>query len=181
MIDKDHITTRALPFIGVVVLLVLAGCAAGPLGISPEQERPPTVVLNNSASEPQTFTVWVVEGEIQPDEISIYKESGEIDNASPGEGLSTYYLGGDYGNVTSVEPPANRSRLLGQYTLDSGEMRQRSVENFTVGSTIVISISESGRVIELTAANCDEQALVGIEVTSRIDPPGGAFASYGCR
>lgn len=175
------IFVRPLPLLCLATLLVLAGCTAGPLNGPTEQDQPPRVVLNNSADETQTFTVWVVEGEIQPDEITIYKKSGEVDNASPGEGLSTYHLGGDYGNVTSVEPPANRSRLLGRYTLAPGKASRSSVENFTVGSTIVVSLSERGRVIELTVANCDEQALVGLEVTSRPNPPGGASASYGCQ
>lgn len=175
------IFVRLLPLLCLATLLVLTGCTAGPFGGPTEQDRPVELVFNNSANATQTFEVWVVEGEIHPDEITIYKEDGEVDNASPGEGLSTYYLGGDYGNVTSVAPPANRSRLLGQYTLAPDEISRSSVENFTIGSTIVVSLSESGRVIELTAANCDEQALVGLEVTSRPDPPGGASASYGCQ
>lgn len=175
------IFVRPLPLLCLAALLVLAGCTAGPLGGPTEQDPPPRVVLNNSANGTQTFTVWVVEGEIHPDEIAIHKKSGEVDNASPGEGLSTYYLGGDYGNVSSVELPANRSRLLGRYTLAPEETSRSSVENFTIGSTIVVSLSERGRVIELTVANCDEQALVGLEVTSRSDPSGGASASYGCQ
>lgn len=181
MVDEQYNITHILALLGIVALVVLSGCTAGPFGEPPEQDQPPRVVLNNSANETQTFTVWVVEGEIHPDEITIYKQDREIDNASLREGLSTYHLGGDYGNVTSVGPPANRSRLLGRYTLAPGEASRSSIENFTVGSTIVISLSESGRVIELTVTNCDEQALVGLEVTSRPDPPGGASASYGCQ
>lgn len=172
---------RPLSVLILGLLLFVAGCTAIPFGGPSEQEHPVKVVLNNSANQTQTFTVWVVTGEVQPDGIIIYKKNGEIDNASPGQGLSSYYLGGDYGHVTSVEPPPNRSRLHGQYVLSRGETKRSTVENFTIGSTIVVSLAEHGRVIELTTANCDEQSLVGLEVVSRPTPPGGASAAYGCR
>lgn len=171
---------RPLSVLILGLLLLVAGCTAMPFGGPSEQERPVRVVLNNSANQTQTFTVWVVTGEVEPDGITIYQKNGEVDNASPGEGLSSYYLGGDV-YVTSVEPPPNRSRLHGQYVVSPGEVKRSPVENFTIGSTIVVSLAENGRVIELIAANCDEQSLAGIEVVSRPNPPGGAFAAYGCR
>jgi len=180
MIGSERTTVRfLLPL--CLILFISAGCTVGPFGEPPEQEQPVMTVLNNSANETQTFTVWVVEGEVQPEGIVIYKKNGEVDNASPGQGLSTYYLGDNYGYVTSVEPPPNRSRLVGQYTLAPGETSRKNVENFTIGSTIVVSLSENGRVIELTAANCADQRLTGLEVASRPHPPGGASAAYGCR
>ncbi len=173
--------TLTISFLCFAGLLILTGCLTSPFGMPSEQERPVTVIVNNSANVTQTFTVWVVEGEIQPDGVTIYKKNGEVDNASPGEGLSSYYLGDDYGYATAVEPPANRSRLHGRYTLPPSEQRRTTVNNFTIGSTIVVSLSENGRVIELTAANCAEQALVGLEVHSSPTPPGGAWAGYDCQ
>lgn len=171
---------RSLAVLTLGLLLLAAGCSAVPFVGQSEQDLPVRVVLNNSANQTQTFTVWVVTGEVQPDGITIYKKNGEVDNASPGQGLSDYYLGGDYGYVTSVEPPPNRSRLHGQYVLSPGEMNRSTVEDFTIGSTIVISLDEDGRVIELTTANCGGRSLVGLEVHSRPNPPGGASAAYGC-
>lgn len=173
-------SNQYLSLLGLCLLLLIAGCAALPFGGPSEQERPVTVVLNNSVDETHTFTVWVVSGEVHPDSITIYKKNGEVDHASPGEGLSTYQIGGDYGYVTSVEPPPNRSRLHGQYTLSPKETEQLLIENFTIGSSIVISFSERGRVIELTIANCAGRPLVGLELAVRTTPPGDLIASYGC-
>ena len=54
---------RFLPLLYLGIPLI-AGCTVGALGKPPEQERHPTLVLNNSANETQTFMVWVVEVEI---------------------------------------------------------------------------------------------------------------------
>ena len=147
---------RPLAVLVIGLLLLAAGCTAMPFGGPSEQERPVRVVLNNSADQTQTFTVWVVTGEVQPDGITIYRKNREVDTASPGQGLSSYYLGGDYDCVTSVDPPPNRSGLHGQYVVSPGEAKRSTVENYTIGSTIVVSLAERDRVIELTAANCDQ-------------------------
>lgn len=172
---------RPLPALCFGALLALAGCATGPFGAPFVQERSVTVVANNSANATQTFEVWVVEGELRDEGITLHKRNGEVDSASPGQGLSSYRLDGDYGYVTSVEMPPDRSRLHGRYRLEPGETNRSTVGNFTTGSTLVVALSENGRVVELIAANCAGQALGALEVTSRSDPPGGASASYGCR
>lgn len=165
----------------LIVLLMLAGCTIGSFGDQPEQEQPVELAFNNTYNESRTFRVWVVKGEIQPDGIVIHKKSGEVDDASPGEGLSSYQLGGDYGYVTSIEPPPDRSQFFGELVLQPGEVSRKSIENFTVGSTVVVSMSKNGRVIELTTANCAGQALVGLALTVRHKPPGDAIAAYECR
>lgn len=175
--------TLTLLFVYLAVLLILMGCISTPFGGPSVQERPVPVIMNNSANVTQTFTVWVVEGEItlHSGGVKIYKRNGEVDNASPGEGLSTYYLGDDYGYVTAVELPANRSRLHSQYTVRPSEQRRITINNSTIGSTIVVSLSENGRIIHLTAVHCSEQAIGGLEVHSYPTPPGGAWAGYECR
>lgn len=177
----DSTRVTYLPVLCLGILLILTGCISPSFGGPADQDNLVTVVGNNSANVTQTFTVWVVNGEVKLDGILIRKMNGEVDNASPGEGVVNYKLDGDYGYVTSVEPPPNRSRLQSQYTLAPSEMNRSTIENFTTGSTIVVSVSEGGRVVSLVTANCDEQALVGLEVTSYPNPPGGVSASYGCR
>jgi hypothetical protein len=170
---------RFLLILCLGVLLVLAGCI-GPFDGPTEQDRPVMIVVNNSANATHTFEVWVAEGKLDNKEITIRKRDDEDDYASPGGGLSGYRFREHYGYVTSIELPPNRSRLHGRYSLEPGEKNRSLVENFTVGSTIVVVVSENDRVFSLVAARCGGGTLVGLEVTSRPDPIGGVRSAYEC-
>ncbi|MFC6993814.1 hypothetical protein ACFQH3_20105 [Haladaptatus sp. GCM10025707] len=163
---------RLLSLLCLGVLVVLAGCSLGPTG----QEGPVTVVVNNSANTSHTFEVWVVEGELINKEVRIRKKDGTVDRASPGPGLSTYKLDDDYGFVTSIELPSNRSRLHNRYTLDPGNLNRSSIEKFETGSTVVVVIYDGDRVRELVAAHCDGD-LVFVEV---IMFEYGSGSAYNC-
>lgn len=93
-------------------LLVGAGCIGELVGESGEA-RPSPVIMNNTANVTQTFTVWTVEGILNNKEVKINKKRDPVDRASPGTGLSNYRLDGDYGYVTSIEVPPNRSQFHG--------------------------------------------------------------------
>lgn len=167
---------RPLSIFGLSILIILAGCTAGPFGGTPGQEGQVPVIVNNSANTTHTFGVWVAEGELNDREIEIRKKGGEVDRASPGEGLSTYKLDDDYGYVTSIELPPNRTQLQEQYTLDPGENNQIYIKNFKTDSTIVVVIYEGDRVVSLVAAHCGGD-LAFLEVTMFYY---GSGSSYNC-
>ena len=164
----------------LIMFLILAGCTAGPLGNPPQQEKPVPVVINNSANVTQTFEIWVVEGELNNNEVKIIKKNGKNDSASPGGGLTIYRLDGGYGYVTSIEVPSNRSRLHDQFMLAPNNENESIIENSTIGSTVMVVHSENGRVVSLVAAKCSEQSLVGLKVTSHPATRGLVSASYRC-
>ncbi|MFC4451524.1 hypothetical protein [Halorussus aquaticus] len=172
--SADYVSARSLQTLGLGILLVLAGCTAGPLGGPSGQEGPVPVALNNSANATHTFEVSVVEGPLT--DVTIRKGDGDVDSASPGEGLSTYEFGPDYGTVTSVELPES-SRLHGRYTLAPGETRRSSVGNLFGNPTIVVVVSTDDRVVSLVTANCGGD-LVFFDVTMRYY---GSDSAYNCR
>lgn len=143
------------------LLLVLAGCTIGPFAA---EEGTVTVSINNSANVTHTFDIWVAEGVLNDNEVKIRKKNDEDDKASPGPGLSTYKLNGDYGHVTSIELPPNRSDLYRKYTLAPNENKQITIEEFETGSTVIVVIKKGDRVVSLVAANCDGN-LVFLDVT----------------
>lgn len=169
---------RPLPPLLLGVLLILAGCTAGPFG---GQEDGVTVDINNSANVTHTFEIWVADGALDDKEVIIRKEGGEVDRASPGAGLSTYKLDDDYGRVTSIELPPNQSHLHGEYTLAPGENNRSSIADFETGSTVLVVISNDDRVVSLVTAHCGGD-LASLEVTmfhygsgSAYDCQGGLF------
>lgn len=166
---------RYLPTLCLVGLLILVGCTGAFNGLS-EQEEPVTLIVNNSDNVSHTFEVWVVEGELNDEEVIIKKRDDEDDRASPGPGLSSYKFTEQYGYVTSIEMPPNRSRLHGQYTLRPGERNRSSIEDFAKGSTVVVVIYEGNRVVSLVAANCNGDLLF-LDVTMRYY---GSDSGYNC-
>jgi hypothetical protein len=153
----------------------MAGCAAGPFKAD---DRQVTLVVNNSANTTHTFEVWVVEGELNNNEVVIQKKTGEVDQASPGPGLSTYKLDDDYGYVTSIEVPQNHSRLHDRSTLQSGDENRSSIENFEARSTVVVIIYDGDRVVSLVAAHCDGD-LIFLDVTMFHYGSGSAYNCQG--
>ena len=100
-------------------------------------------------------------------------------NSTVGQGLSNHNTGPR--TITEIEFP-DSAQHYGQHTLEPGAEYRRDIENFSTNGALVVVVSRSEDVIfSEVSANCDEQALVGLEVVSRPDPPGGVFAGYGCR
>ena len=168
--------TRPLLVLGLGLLLLLAGCTAMPFGGSSDQDQPVHLVLNNSANETQTFEVWEVKLGAT---LTLYYRDGTVVNATIGQGLSNHDTGPR--TITKIEFP-DWAQHYGQHTLEPGQEYRRNIENFSNTGALVVVISRSeDEILSDVSANCDEQALIGLKIVSRPDPPGGVSASYGCR
>jgi hypothetical protein len=168
---------RAHVTICIAVFVLFTGCTAVPFDGPSEQERPVTVVLNNSANETQAFEVWVVEA---PSTATTQLDDGRTGNYTIGEGLRSH-SSGDYHFWTTVELPES-ARLHSRVKLNPGEVNQSTVDEFPQNFAVVVVLyQDSSKSGWWASANCADQALVGLEVTSRPDKYGDAFASYGCR
>lgn len=164
---------RFLPSVCLGILLILAGCTAGPLAGSSGQDGPVGLNVTNAANTTYTFEVFVVEG--SQNEITIQKRNDADDSASPGAGLSTYKLDGDYGNVTSVKFPG-RNRLHGRYVLRPGETKRSNISNLPENFMVVVVIHHNNRVVSLVSSTCDGD-LVYLGVTMRYY---GSDSVYDC-
>lgn len=128
--------TRLFLVLGLGLLILLAGCSTSPFGGLSEQEQPATLIVNNSANTTQTFEVWVVE---LPASLTISYRDGSVVEARIGQGLS----GTDAGprTITNISFP-DSARRYGRFTLDPGEANQRSMENFSHNSALVVVASK---------------------------------------
>jgi len=168
---------RYFPFLCLGILLVLAGCVVGPSGDAAQQERPVTVVLNNTANSTHTFEVWVAEF---PSNVTVRRDDGLTGTTNIGPGLRSHSPGENH-TYTSVELP-DSARLHGRYTLAPGESNQSSIEELPRDFAVVIVVYQADdEIIEWASAHCGE-TLVGMRVTSRhIRPQADISASYICR
>ncbi|MDS0280381.1 hypothetical protein NDI85_21580 [Halomicroarcula sp. S1AR25-4] len=164
---------RVLCMFSLGALLVVAGCTALPFSGPSVQERPVTVILNNSASTSHTFEVSVVE---LPAEYTIRFDDGRVDTTSIDQGITSHNPG-DNQTFTAVELP-DSARLHGRYTLAAGETNQASIEDFPRRFAVVVVVSRDvGEIVWYVTVNCHEQALAGFEVIRFSDSVG---VSYGC-
>jgi hypothetical protein len=164
------------PVLGLVVLLVIGGCTAGPFGNSANQGQSVELVLNNSANTTQTFEVWMVE---LPATMTAHYRDGTAVKSEIGQGLSNHDTGPRTVMRINFSEPA---RLDGRYTLDPSEENRSVFANFSRDAALVVVVFRGeNRIFSWVSANCDDQALVGLEVKSRPNSSGGVFASYGCQ
>ena len=164
-----------LPVVCLGVLLVLSGCTIGPFD-SPQEE--PVLVVNNSANVTHTFNVWVVE---LPASMTAHYQDGTVVTSEIGQGLSNHETGPR--TVTNIDLPES-AQNRGRYTLEPDEETQNSIKNFPRNGVLFIVVSKNeGEIFAWVSANCDDQSLVGLEVTSEDTPPvvPGVSAAYGCR
>jgi hypothetical protein len=154
----------------------MAGCTTGPFGNPAEQEGTVTLIINNSANETHNLDIRVVEPSAS---LTIHYRDGAVVKSEVGQGLSNHDTGPR--TVTKIDFPES-ARVQGQYTLEPDEENKSSIKNAFSDSVLVVVVSNSdGEIFSWVSANCDEQDLVGLEVTSYPTPPGGVFASYECR
>lgn len=166
---------RPLPLLCLAALLVLTGCTAGPLGGPSEQDRPVELVLNNSANATQTFEVWVVEAGATA---TVRREDNLTGNYTIDQGLRTH-SSGPYA-WTTVELP-DSARLHGRFTVEPGEEKRGSIEEFSHDSAVVVVLYQDDKIGWWASAYCSDGALVGLEVHTRLSRFGDAGAGYGCR
>jgi hypothetical protein len=154
------------------LLLILAGCAAGPFG---GQEGPVTVTVNNSANLTQThtFEVWVVK---YPGNVTVREENGYeyTDDINPG--LSTREPG-DYHTVTAIEFP-DSARLHGRYRLESSEMNHIQIRKYPSSFAVYVVIYHNDHVVSRVSAHCDGD-LVSLDVTMFHYGSGSAYNCQG--
>lgn len=168
-------STLTLPLVCLASLLILTGCLSTPFGGPSEQERPVELILNNSANETQTFEVWVVEAGAT---VETHRTDGLSGNYTVGQGVASHSSGPHAWKT--VEPP-DSARLHGRFTGDPGEEKQSSIKNFSRNSAVVVVLYQDNQSGWWVSANCDEQALVGLEVHIRPSQYGDAWAGYGCQ
>jgi ABC-type Zn uptake system ZnuABC Zn-binding protein ZnuA len=159
------------------VLVVLAGCSTLPFDGSAQQDRPVTVVMNNTANSTHSFEVWVVKA---PSTATTQLDDGRTGNYTIGQGLRSHSSGDAHvwTDITFHES----ARSHGQTTLEPDESNQRTIEELPRDFAVVAVVYRAeNEIIEWVSAYCGDRALVGLEVTARPESQGGVFASYGCR
>jgi len=155
----------------------MAGCSGGLYAPGTDQDMAPALVLNNTANTTHSFTVWVVEGPVGEDGLRIIPRDREPSDITPaGELFHVHY---DDRYIEAVEPPADRSRLVANISLQGNNTHRQQIENFSNGDTLVVTAAENDRIFELVVVNCGRHPLTGLEVMSR---PGPSTAnSYSCQ
>lgn len=139
------------------VLLVLAGCTAGPFG---GQEGPVTVTVNNLANVTYTFEVSVVK---VPANVTTRRDDGLTGNYRIGQGGRTYSPDENH-TWTAVELPES-ARLRGRYTLKPGEQNRSSIDEFpTDFAVIVVIYQDENEIVEWVSDHCDGD-LGFVEIT----------------
>ena len=155
------------------LLLVLAGCTAGPFG---GQDKPVAVTVNNSANVTQahTFEVSVIE---YPANVTTRRDDGLTGNYRVGPGIATNSPGENH-TWTSVELP-DSARLHGRYTLAPGEENQTSIEEFPADFAVVVVIyQDENEIVSWVSAHCDGD-LAFLEVTMFHYGSGSAYNCEG--
>lgn len=168
---------RLLSLLCLGVLLLIAGCTAGPFGGPSAQEEPASVVVNNSANETHTFEIWVVE---LPANVTYRRSDGLTGNWDIGEGVGSIEPG-DNRTYTSVTLPES-ARLHRRSTLGPGEENQSSIEEFPRDFAVVVVVYQAeNEIIEWVSANCADQDLLYLEVRSRhVKVNADVIVSFNC-
>jgi hypothetical protein len=168
---------RVFPILCLGILLLIAGCTAGPFGGPSAQEEPASIVVNNSADVTQTFEVWVVE---LPANVTYRRSDGLTGSWDIGEGVGSVEPG-DNRTYTWVTLPES-ARLHGRSVLDPGEENWSSIEEFSRDFAVVMVVYQSeNEIIEWASANCADQNLLYLKVRSRhIKANADVVVSFNC-
>jgi hypothetical protein len=167
--NRRHIRILSL----VAVLVLLAGCSSA----SPGQTGPVTVYLTNDGNATHEFSVAAVDGELGQNAVVINRRNRSVDYASSGQGLGRFTYSRDYGFVTSVELPENRTQSVGTYRIDPNETVQTNASEFETGDTLVVVNRREDRIVAMITANCADSNLEFVSVTAG---PTETFAGYFC-
>ena len=163
---------KILLFIG---LILISGCIAIPTGESPTQEDPVPVVIENNATQTQTFTVAVVNvGQT----LTEHKEGNRTTKRTIGQGSSTIV---SHDPILRIEFP-DSARIYGKYTLDPRERKQLSIENVSSDQAIVITVYDEneGQYRAIKSLNCDGPILGYKVITKSGDLHNWTPSSHKC-
>ena len=163
------------PAVCLGVLLFFTGCLTTPFGGPSEQARSVRLVLNNSANVTQTFEVFIVDADTN---VTVRLNDSRTINDTIEEGLVTT-SSGDYYYYTAIEPPKS-ARLHGRYTLEPGEVKETSIEEFPRDAAVVVVLHQNDTIGWWASAYCSDGALVTFSATSRPSKYGDAWAGYRC-
>jgi hypothetical protein len=165
---------RPLSLVCLGVLLILAGCTAGPFAGLFGQEDSVTVSVNNSDNVTHTFEVSVVK---LPADATVRRDDGLSGEVELGRGGVTTNEPGDNHTYTAVELP-DSAKLHGRYTLGPREMNKSSIEEFPRNFAVVVVIYEEDEIVSWVSSTCDG-SLVFLEVTMYDYGASPAFNSEG--
>lgn len=164
---------NSLQILSIVGFIILAGCSAVPFGEQPNQEEPVPVVLENNATLTETFEVSVAKlGE----NITVHFKEKETTNYTIGEGGFTLKA-----TITRIELP-DSARIHGQYTLEPGERKQTSIENFPRDAAVVIAINDEdeGTYRALQYASCSDSSLLGVKASTQSEGEDESIGIHEC-
>ncbi|MFC7096959.1 hypothetical protein [Halobaculum marinum] len=149
--------------IGLIVIIGLVGCAAVPFGEPTAQKKPAPVMLVNNASQPETFTVGVVE---ESANLTVHRQDGDIANYAPGPGSTTIYTTSN-NKFVKIEFPESAT-LHGEYTLQPGEEKLINVSGVAPDEAIVVLVydEEDGTYRAIKSLSCGG-AILGYRITSQ--------------
>lgn len=149
------------------VLVVLAGCSAGPLGTPTPQEEPAPVKVVNNATITETFTLAVVDVGAN---LTVTRRWGETYKLRISPGSTTTITSTDNKNI-KVDFPES-AKIHGKYTLRPGESKHTSVGEVAPNEAIVILVydkpEQSYRAIK--SLSCGG-AIVGYKVVTKAGGP----------
>jgi hypothetical protein len=164
--------------VGLFALVALGGCSAVPFGEPTPQEKPAPVMLVNNASQPETFTVGVIEEDAN---LTIRRQSGDVYNYSPMRGSSTYVTSSE-NKFVDIEFPET-ARINGEHRLQAGERERLNVTGITPYQALVVVVydEEDGTYRSIKSLNCGGGAITGYRVTTQA---GGSedwtMSTHGC-
>ena len=150
----------------LLILVGVAGCSA----VSPDlQSKPVPVKLVNNATQTETFTVASVK---YGSSVTVHDSQGVTFRIKIDAGVFTYKPG-DYHELVKVEFPRS-AQIDGNYTLNPGQQRIISVENYSTGDAIVVAVydeeDESYRAIQYGGCS-GWTGLTGVRVTTESGGP----------
>lgn len=172
----NYCNVRPSSFLWLSLLLVvlLAGCTAWPIGDQQPQERPIFINMTNGVNSSQTLELWIGEGTLLSN-ITVHRSTGGDYNTTEGRaGISTSDPG-DYHDVTSLTFPDD-AYLYGRYTLEPGATRTWTMAEPYARTVFVVVVYDGDRVTVWKSVSCDDVLYgFGVRTTSY-----GAVGSYSC-
>lgn len=150
--------------LGLVTLVIIAGCTSLPIDQPVEQEQPAKIILNNSASTDTKFRISVVE---LPASYTIRLSDGRSDTTSIGQGIVSHNPG-DNRTFEAVDLPES-ARLHGWYTLAPNSTNRTSIDDLPRSFAVVIAVYQGNEIVWYVTANCDDLALAALRITRTSD------------